>query len=192
MKRATLDKLISYSGLVFAVVLIISAGALYFTHDFIHGEVNKQLSEQKIFFPKSGTEAINGLPAADKAAVEKYAGQQLLTGAQAKTYADHFINAHLDKIGGGKSYAELSSAAQANPSDTALAGKVQTVFRGETLRGLLLNAYAFDTMAVVARFAAVSAVIAAGVMLLLVMLGFNHAFETARAERKAARSKKRR
>ena len=110
-------------------------------------------------------------PAREFAAVRKYAGQQLTTGAQAKAYADHFIAVHLNEIGGGKTYAQLSAQAQANPADTKLAGTVQTMFRGETLRGLLLNAYAFDTMGMIAGIAAVAAYLAAAVLLVLGVLG---------------------
>ncbi len=69
---------------------------------------------------------------------------------------------------------QLSSAAQANPSDTKLAGTVQTMFRGETLRGLLLNAYAFWKMGQIAAIAAIVSFIGAGVLLLLSALGFWH------------------
>ena len=41
--------------------------------------------------------------------MRQYAGQQLTTGAQAETYADHFIAVHLKEIGGGKTYAQLSA-----------------------------------------------------------------------------------
>ncbi len=82
---------------------------------------------------------------------------------------------HLSAIGGGKTYAELSSASLAAPTDQALAGKVQTIFRGETLRGLLLNAYAFDTMATVALYAAYISLAGGILLLLMAALGFVHA-----------------
>jgi hypothetical protein len=69
--------------------------------------------------------------------MSQYAGQLMATGAQAQTYADHFIAVHLVKIGGGKTYSQLATASLAQPKNTALAGQVQTIFRGETLRGLL-------------------------------------------------------
>jgi hypothetical protein len=94
-------------------------------------------------------------------------------------YADHFIAVHLKEVGGGKTYAELSSAAQADKTNTELAAQVQTMFKGETLRGLLLNAYAFGTMGTIAGIAAIAAFIAAGVMLLLSGLGLIHSRRTA-------------
>ena len=60
----------------------------------------------------------------------------MLNGRQAQVYADHFIGVHLKEIAGGKSYSEVSAAAQADPSNAALANQVQLLFRGSTLRGL--------------------------------------------------------
>ncbi|HSX00762.1 MAG TPA: hypothetical protein VLF67_00850 [Candidatus Saccharimonas sp.] len=174
MNRSTLDKLISSTGLILAAVLLATSGALFWTHMFIHSQVVNQLGAQKIYFPEAGSAGITSLPAADAAAVGQYAGQQLMTGAQAEVFADHFIAVHLSKIGGGKTYAQLSEASLANPTDTKLAGQVQTMFRGETLRGMLLNAYAFDTMAVVARYAAWGALAAGALLLVLSGLGFWH------------------
>ena len=82
---------------------------------------------------------------------------------------------HLKEAGGGKTYAELSSAAQAAPDDAKLQAQVATMFKGETLRGLLLNAYAFGTMGTIAGIAAIAAFIAAAVMLALGVLGLVHA-----------------
>lgn len=174
MNRSTLDKLISSTGLVLAVLLLAAAGGMYYAYTFVHGQVTSQLSDQKIMFPAAGSASITSLPAEDQPAIAKYAGQQLTTGAQAEAYADHYIAVHIAKIAGGKTYAELSSAAQAAPTDTKLAGQVQTVFRGETLRGMLLNAYAFDTMAIVALYASYVAVAGAILLFILSGLGFYH------------------
>lgn len=175
MNRSTLDKVISSAALIVGVVLLMTAGGLSFAHSFIHKQVHDQLAAQKISFPEAGSAGLTALPADDQAAVSKYAGQQLLTGAQAETFADHYIAVHLQKVGGGKTYAELSSASIADPTNAKLAGQVQTVFRGETLRGLLLNAYAFDTMAMVANTAAYAALVSGVVVLMLALLGFYHA-----------------
>lgn len=172
MKRRTFDILISVAGLFLALVLVVAGGLLTWAHNFVSDEVHNQLAAQKIFFPPKGSDAIAG---PEFAAMQKYAGQQLTTGAQAQTYADHFIAVHLNEIGGGKTYSQLSTQALANPNDQKLAGTVQTMFRGETLRGLLLNAYAFDTMGTIAGIAAVAAFVAAAVMLVLGGLGLWHA-----------------
>src|SRR5215471_2781957 len=121
---------------------------------------------QRGFFPE--------LPPADAAAMTKYAGQLMTTGAQAQTYADHFIAVHLRKIGGGKTYSQLSAESLANPSNAALKAQVDTLFKGETLRGLLLNAYAFWQMGQIALIAGIVSLAAAAVMLVLSVLGFVH------------------
>jgi len=171
MKRRTFDLLASAAGLFLAAVLVVAGSLLFWAHNFVDNEVHSQLAAQQIYFPPKGSEAIAG---AEYDPIRQYAGQQLTTGAQAKAYADHFIANHLKEIGGGKTYSQLSAQAQANPTDSKLAGTVQTMFRGETLRGLLLNAYAFGTMGAIAGIAAIAAFIAAAVMLALGLLGLRH------------------
>jgi hypothetical protein len=175
MNRKTLDQLLSTAGLLIGILLLAAAFALSWAHTFVHSQVHDQLAAEKVTFPAAGTEGITSLPTADQAKVAQFAGQPMLTGAQAEVYADHFIAVHLKAIGGGLTYSELSAQSIANPSDQKLAGKVQTVFRGETLRGLLLNAYAFDTMATVALYAAYVSVIGGILLLILAALGFMHA-----------------
>jgi hypothetical protein len=172
MKRRTFDMLMAVAGLLVAAVLVMSGALLTWGHNFIGNEVHNQLAAQKIFFPPAGSPAIK---APEFAAMRQYAGQQMTTGAQAEVYADHFIANHLKVIGGGKTYSQLSALSLAQPKNTALAAQVQTVFRGETLRGLLLNAYAFGTMGTIAGIAAIGAFIAALVMLILGGLGLAHA-----------------
>ena len=175
MQRKALDRLVSWIGLSLAALLVVAGALLSWAHTFVGDEVHSQLSAQQIYFPAKDSPAIAG---PEFQAVRKYAGQQLTTGAQAKAYADHFIANHLKEIGGGKTYAQLSAQAQANPTDTKLAGTVATMFRGETLRGLLLNAYAFDTMGTIAGIAAIACFIGAGVLLVLSALGLWHSGHT--------------
>jgi hypothetical protein len=175
MKRRTFDILVATSGLFLAVVLVVSGALLIWAHDFIGNEVHTQLAAQKIFFPPANSKAV---AAPEFAAMRQYGGQQLTTGAQAEVYADHFIANHLKVIGGGKTYAQLSAEALTQPGNAKLALQVNTVFKGETLRGLLLNAYAFGTMGMIAGIAAIAAFIAAAVMLVLGGLGLMHAGRT--------------
>ncbi len=172
MRRRTFDALMVMAGLVAAAVLVVAGGLLVYAHSFVHTQVTDQLTAQQIFFPPAGSDALSS----DKIGpyLNQYAGQQLTTGAQAEAYANHFIGVHLNEIAGGQTYAQLSAKAQANPTDTALAGQVGAMFKGETLRGLLLNAYAFDTMASVALWAGIASLLAAGLMLVLSILGFVH------------------
>lgn len=172
MRRKTFDALLTTVGLIVAAMLLVAGGLLTWAHSFVQDEVHSQLSAQKIFFPPAGSDALKD--PAIKPYLSQYAGQQMTDGAQAKAYADHFIAVHLQEMTGGQTYAQLSSKALANPTDTKLAGQVQTVFRGETLRGLLLNAYAFWQMGQIALVGAIVSFVAAGVLLVMSLLGFWH------------------
>src|SRR5580698_6092793 len=175
MKRRTFDILMATAGLFLAITLIASGVLLTWAHTFIDNEVHTQLAAQQIYFPAANSKAV---AAPEFAAMRQYGGQQLTTGAQAEVYADHFIANHLKAIGGGKTYSQLSAEAIAQPNNAKLAAQVDTVFKGETLRGLLLNAYAFGTMGTIAGIAAIAAFIAAAVMLLLSGFGLFHARRT--------------
>ena len=175
MKRRTFDILMATAGLFLAVTLVAAGGLLTWAYTFIGNEVHTQLSAQQIYFPAANSPAV---AAPEFAAMRPYGGQQLTTGAQAEVYADHFIANHLKVIGGGKTYAQVSAEAQANPGDATLTKTAATLFQGETLRGLLLNAYAFGTMGMIAGIAAIAAFIAAAVMLILSGLGLMHARRT--------------
>ena len=178
MKRRTFDILMATAGLFLALTLFAAGGLLTWAHSFIGNEVHTQLAAQQIYFPPANSAAV---AAPEFAAMRQYGGQQLTTGAQAEVYADHFIANHLKVIGGGKTYAQLSAEAIAQPNNAKLAGQVATVFKGETLRGLLLNAYAFGTMGMIAGIAAIAAYIAGAVMLVLSGLGLVHARRTSPA-----------
>ena len=171
MQRRRFDKIVSWVGVTLAALLLVAGSLLTWAHNFVGNEVHKQLSAQQIYFPTNSDPELKE-PAF--AAVRQYAGQQLTTGAQAEVYADHFIANHLKAIGGGQTYAQLSAQAQKNPDDQALAGKVATMFKGETLRGLLLNAYAFGTMGTIAGIAAIAAFSGAGLLVVLSALGLWH------------------
>jgi hypothetical protein len=172
MRRKTFDALVSTAGLVVAAVLLVASGLLFWANSFIDDNVNSQLSEQKIFMPKAGSEQLNDPRV--KPYLEKYAGQQVVDGAQARAFADHYIKVHLNESTGGKTYSELSTLSRQSPTDEKLAGQVQTAFRGETLRGMLLSAYAFWQMGQVAFIAAWVALGTGLSMLFLSVLGLVH------------------
>jgi len=145
MRRNFPRTLIGATSAALAAVLLIAGGLLLWGSAYVHNTVHNQLAAQQIYFPpasafahaKAGTEITpNMIPS-----VSQYAGQQLLTGQQAEAYADHFIAQHITDMSGGKTYSQLSAASQAQPNNTQLAGLVSTVFKGETLRSMLLNAY---------------------------------------------------
>jgi hypothetical protein len=132
-------------GFAAAAALLVAGGLLLWGSTYVHNTVQNQLAAQQIYFPpqaafahpKAGGEITPSMIPS----VSQYAGQQLLTGQQAEAYADHFIAQHITDMAGGKTYSQLSAAAMAQPKNTALAGQVATVFKGETLRSMLLNAY---------------------------------------------------
>ena len=174
MRRRTFDFLASGVGVLLAIVLLVAGGLLLYGYNFVNDQVTQQLTEQQITFPAADSAAIKALPPDDAAAMKVYAGQLMTNGAQAKTYADHFIAVHLKEIGGGKTYSQLSAEALANPTDQKLAAQADTVFKGTTLRGLLLNAYAFWQIGQIALIAAIVAFVAGAILLILSGLGFWH------------------
>jgi hypothetical protein len=182
MQRKMFDVLASAGGLMMVVVLVVAGSLLMWGHSFTTNSVHSQLARQDIVFPtsaqfaqaKPGTEITPGmLPY-----LAKYAGEPLTTGAQAEAYADHFIAVHLSEMPLGGVYAKVSAASRANPTNTALAAEVTTSFQGTTLRGLLLEAYAFSEFGLIALWAGIAAFVLAGVMALLVAFGFWHARRT--------------
>jgi hypothetical protein len=151
-------------------ILVFCAGFLFWGNSFIHNQISTELTAQQIYFPAADNKAIASLPAADAAAMSIYGGQQLTTGAQAQVYANSFIGVHLREVAGGLTYSQMSTKAMANPTDQKMAGQVATLFKGETLRGLLLNAYGWWTIGTYALYAAIGLALAA--FAVLVALAF--------------------
>jgi hypothetical protein len=145
MRRTTFDKILGWAGTSLGIALLAVGGLLLWGSAYIHNTVQGQLAAQQISFPaaaafahpKAGTEITPSMVPS----VSQYAGQQLLTGQQAEAYADHFIAVHIANMTGGKTYAQVSAEAMAQPGNAQLQGLVATVFKGETLRSMLLNAY---------------------------------------------------
>ena len=171
MRRKTLDLLLNWVGVLLTVMLLVAGTGLVVGYSFTSSQVKSQLVEQKVFFPKVGGTDYQDLV---KAHLTQYAGQQVLTGSQAQIFANDIIGVDTNMISGGKTYAQLSAASLADPSNTSLANQVNLVFRGDTLRGLLLNAYAFGFIGVIALYAAIASFVLALVMLLLTLLGVRH------------------
>jgi hypothetical protein len=182
MSRKAFDKLTSAGGIVTVVVLLVAGGLLTWGHSFVNSNVHSQLAQQQIYFPpqaafahaKAGTEITPSMVGP----VSQYAGQQLTTGAQAQVYANDFIAVHLSQMPYHGLYSKISQAALANPKNTQLEGLVQTSFRGTTLRGLLLEAYAFSKIGSIMLIGAIASFALAAIMALLVGLGVAHARRT--------------
>jgi len=185
--RSAFDKLLSWTGLALAAVLLVAGGLLTWANVFIDNQVTDQLTMQGITMPEG--DALTSLPKADADALEPYAGSAMDTGPEAKAYADHYILAHMNEASDGQTYAEVSGQyvsmtpeQQASAEGQALGGLRQTLFMGSTLRGLLLYAYAFATIGTIAGIAAIAAFVGAGVLLLLFGLGLWHAHRAKVAE----------
>jgi hypothetical protein len=172
MRRKTFDIILTSGGLVVAIVLVVAGSLLLWGHSFANSNVRSQLAQQQITFPANGSQALASAEIGPY--LNQYAGQQLLTGPQAKAYADHFIGVHLSEMPYQGVYSKVSAASQANPNDAKLQSEVQTVFRGTTLRGLLLEAYAFWKIGQIALIGAIVSFILAAVMLAMTGFGFWH------------------
>ena len=179
--------------LVLVLGLVLRSNAV-FAQNYVHD----QLSQQQITFTP-----VAGLSAEEQqsSGLVKFAGQPLTTGAQAQVYANDYIAGHLAAVNGGKTYAQTSgdaraaraaatdaqtkgapNAAQLDKAATVLEGKVDTLFRGETLRGLLLTSYGFSIFGDKAMLASWVCLIAGFVLLLASAAGFVHAFRTSKNE----------
>lgn len=174
MSRRSLDLILSLSAIVIAVVLVVAGGLLVWGGSYASNTVTDQLSEQNIAFPADTTQLPPDL--------QQYAGQQVTTGAQAKAYSD-YIAGHLEEVAGGKTFSEVSEAWIASNSDPtlrdpALGAQRQTLFMGETLRGLLLNAYAFSVFGTIAMIGAWVSFAAAALLFVLGILGIIHGRRT--------------
>jgi hypothetical protein len=176
MRRTTFDKLLGWLGISLGVILLAAGGLLLWGSAYVHNTVTSQLSSQQIYFPpatafahpQAGTEITPSMIPS----VSQYAGQQLLTGQQAEAYADHFIAQHVYDMSGGKTYSQLSAEAIAQPANAQLQTLVGTVFKGETLRSMLLNAYGWWKVSQITYIAALAAFGLSGLALAGSVFGF--------------------
>ncbi len=172
-KQKSIDKLLTSLGSLIVVLLVIVGSLAWGAYSFTTNNVKTELASQKIYFPPKGSPALASPEIGPY--LNRYAGLQLLTGPEAKAYADHFIAVHLSEVANGQTYAQVSAESLANPTNTVLKAQAQTLFQGETLRGLLLgDAYAFWTVGHIAQITAIVFFVAAAVMLIFVILGFAH------------------
>jgi hypothetical protein len=200
MKRRTLDLVFACGGLLLALLLLVLGLVLKNQANFAKDYVKNQLTEQRITFTP-----VAGLSDTEKAAtcLVKNAGKPLASGKQAECYANEYIAGHLKEINEGKTYSETSTqsrakraeadaALKANPDDPAakaldaeakaLSGKTDTLFKGETLRGLLLTSYGFSIFGDRADLAGTICILAALVLMLAGIAGFIHALTTPKTE----------
>ncbi len=171
-ERRAIDKVFILLGVMATVALLGASALAWCGYKFATNQVRTELAAQKIYFPAKGSPALDPEEFPD---LQQYAGQLVDTGPKAKAYANGFIGRHLDKIADGKTYAEVSSMALADPTNTKLQQQKATLFQGETLRGLLLgDGYAYWTFGMIAMYASIGALAAAVVMMILVWMGMRH------------------
>ena len=178
MRRRTLDALLTTGGLIVAIVLLVAGGLLTWASNFVNDNVHSQLADQKITMPSGAAISDPQI----KPYLTQYQGQALVNGEQAKAYADHYILVHMNKASGGRTYEEVSGefialnkTTNPDPAKVKELGDLrQTLFMGNALRSMLLQAYAFGTMAQIAFWGAVASFIGAGAMFILSLLGFFH------------------
>ncbi|NBV66393.1 MAG: hypothetical protein EBR75_04870 [Actinobacteria bacterium] len=183
MKRKTFDQIVTFVGFGLSALLLVAAGLLNWGATFATGTVGEQLAAQKISIPGN-----TGDPDASKDVVNFFADNAdkiMTTGKQAQMYADHYIQFHLNAM---PTYADASNAsrvatgrAAADPTNSSLqadadkkAKIVDTVFKGQSLRGMLLNAYAFWELGQIAAISAIAALAGGLLMLLLSIAGLIH------------------
>ena len=182
MKRKNFDKIVTAVGFGLTVFLFVAAGLLNWGASFASESVSSQLENQNISFPPAV-----GMPAETKEKLAKWAEKPVTTGEMARDYSDLYIWEHMKAssiavMGKPATYSEVSAAymgltrsANADPAEVAkLSDLRDTLFMGNTLRGMLLEAYAFGTMGVIAGYGAIAALVGGLVMLLLSIAGLVH------------------
>ncbi len=156
------------------LIVVLGAAAAFLVNEgtFVNNTVHDQLAAQQIFFPPASAVIAGGaLDPAEFSDITQYAGLPVDSGVTAKAYADGFIGRHLNAIAGGKTYAQVSSAAQQDPTNGKLAGQKAALFQGNTLRNMLLNAWGWSTLATYTTYGG------AGLLLATVVVLFALAFE---------------
>jgi hypothetical protein len=170
-------------GSILFVVLATGGGLLLWGSNFAGNIVHTQLAEQQIAFPAAGA----GLDARSFPGLQQYAGQLVDNGPKAKAYANELIRKHLLAVAGGKTYAQVSAQIQAvvasgGTASPALLAQQDTLFRGETLRGLLLNVWGWGTMGVIAGYVGIASLLGAFIVFSVLSRGFVlHKLDTRRA-----------
>jgi hypothetical protein len=182
MKRRTFDTIVTSIGAALTLFLLASAVLLNWGSSFAKDSVASQLENQNISFP-----AVEAMPEATKSQLAKWAEMKVTTGEMARDYSDLYIWEHMKgasiaAVGKPATYSEVSGMymglVRGGSTDTAQIAKLgelrQTLFMGNTLRGMLLEAYAFGTMGVIAGYGALAALIGALLMLALTIAGLIH------------------
>ena len=155
--------------IILTIVLGVGGGLMLFGANFGLNMVHSQLNSQEISFPAKGSPSLSPKEFPD---LQRYAGQKVDTGDKAKAYANGFIRRHLLLVADGKTYSQVSALSLASPKDAVLTGEVATLFKGETLRGLLLYAWGWSVVSTIALYAGIAALLGFLIMLLVTIGDF--------------------
>jgi hypothetical protein len=173
MDRSAWDRIVSSAGAVLAVILLVLGGAAIYGGNFGQDNVRDRLAPQNISFPPA-----EAMTPEERAEIGEFAGAKVDTGVEAEAFA-RYIGGHLEAVNGGATYSETSAAAREEGLDPDVAvelqAKADTLFKGESLRAMLLNAYGWWTVSTIAVYVGYAMVIAGLLMGLLAFLGFRHA-----------------
>ena len=172
LERKAIDKVFILLGIAATGMLLVAGSMAWYGYKFATNSVRTELAAQKVYFPAKGSPGLDPKEFPD---LQQYAGQLVDDGPKAKAYANGFIGRHLEKVADGKTYSEVSALAMKDPTNTKLQQQKQTLFQGETLRGLLLgDGYAYWTFGMLALYASIASFAGAAVMGVLVLLGLRH------------------
>ena len=173
LDRSIVDRLVSWSGVVVAVAMVALGAAAIYGGTFALQNVRDRLEPENISFPPAAA-----MTPQEKAEVGQFAGQKVDTGTEAEAFS-RYIGGHLEEVNEGATYAETSGAARAegiSEKEAAdLSMKADILFKGETLRAILLNAYGWWTVGQITFFAGIGMVLAGLILAVLAALGFRHA-----------------
>ena len=141
---------------ILVIALGVTSGIAFWASGFATTFVHEQLVAQKIYFPDKDQIKTGGAldPAVFPAEIRAYAGTQVDSGDKARVYANDFIRIHLSKVANGQTYSQVSTAAQADPTNAKLAAQKTTLFQGEMLRTSLLNAWGWSLVGTYTGYAA--------------------------------------
>ena len=155
------------------LIIVLGAAAAFLMGEgaFVNTTIHDQLTAEQIYFPPATTVVAGGaLDPAEFGDITQYAGMQVSSGETAKAYADGFIGRHLKTIAAGQTYSQISTAAQKDPTNAKLQGQKASLFQGDTLRNMLLNAWGWSTLATYTTYGGAGLLLAA--LVVLVALSF--------------------
>src|SRR5579883_2107331 len=96
LRRKTIDQVLTAFGVVATVTFVVMGCLAWWAYSFTTSSVRDELAAQKIYFPALGSQALASPQVGPY--LNQYAGQQLLTGPQARAFADHYIAVHLSEV----------------------------------------------------------------------------------------------